>query len=177
MNVNIDFARLSDILESSEIMQYWYRVQDKSKGFLFGVPFTEKELQLMMDHKAIFVAKNEAVVLGYFLIDEITDNETTQMNKQLLDEIYDKDFFGYDKADLIPRAQIAVGPNCQENVSRKLMDFFKENYQGPKKAMFSIVARDNPNIHVHIRNGVEVVLQDERYYYVLFKLDQKGKCV
>ncbi|MAD96992.1 MAG: hypothetical protein CMB99_06655 [Flavobacteriaceae bacterium] len=168
--MKLAFAQSSDIPRILEIMNYWLNVPSKESGFLFGVPFTEEELQLMIEEKAVFVARIEDEIQGYFLFDEVTRNETTQMNKNLLDKVYSKSLFGFEKEALIPRGSVAVAPDCQENISKDLMDFFKENYQGSKKAMFSIVAIDNPNIHVHIRNGVEVVLQDEKYYYVLYRL-------
>jgi len=168
--MRVEFAKSTDIPRVLEIMNYWLNVTSKEKGFLFGVPFTEQELLLMIDEKAVFVVKIKDKVQGYFLVDEVTTNQTTEMNKNLLDKVYSKELFGYKKEELIPRGSIAVDPDCQEKISKDLMDFFRENYQGSKKVMFSIVAKENPNIGIHLQNGFEMVLEDDRYYYVIFRL-------
>lgn len=168
--MKVGFAKAFDIPGILEIMDYWLNVTSKEKGFLFGVPFSEMELQRLIDNYAVVIAKKDNTVQGYFIVDEVTNNETTQMNKDLLDEVYSKEVFGYEKEDLIPRGSIAVSPKCQEMVSPDLIAFFKDNYQGIKNALFSIVSTENPNIDIHLQNGFEMVLEDERYYYVIFRL-------
>lgn len=168
--ISIRYGSRADISPVLEIAKTWLAAFDpegtNANGFLFGSPYTKEDLLQIIDAGDLVVAiNNDAQIVGYFLVDNFSDNPTSNLYREHLTNLLPN------KERICPRAQIAIKEAYQGmGISGKLTAFLKEGIKERYNAIFSIVSLYNPKMPVHERSGWQIIDQNDDFFFVLLPL-------
>ncbi len=166
--ISIRLGLESDINKILSLQSYWLgKSPENKKGFLFGRPYTNKQILKIVSKAYIMVAVVNENFAGFFLIDDTSGNELTNQYENLLN-----DFHQHFKGTTCPRAQIAIKPEylglgISYLLTQKLISHMKDSYD----SVFSLVSKKNKNLNKHLQNGWEVIHEDHEMYYVKLKFN------
>ena len=161
-----------DLSQIIDIQNYWLEQQaESSKGFLFGEPYTYEDLAELTLRKQIAVAVKNNMICGYFLFDNYSRNHTTYRYKMYLTNLISNGYIDYSLENLCPRAQIAVHKSfLGHNLSRKLTKYLFDKSGYKFEAIFSTVSKKNLNLETHLKNGWNVIGENDELHFVLLRI-------
>ncbi|NVK85977.1 MAG: hypothetical protein HWE21_16740 [Cytophagia bacterium] len=168
--ISIRSGSKADISAVLEIAKTWLAAFDpdgnNANGFLFGAPYTHEDLLQIIEAGDLVVAlNNEAEIIGYFLVDNFSNNPTSILYRDYLKKLLPEN------ERICPRAQIAIKEAYQGmSLSGKLTTFLKERVRERYDGVFSIVSLQNPKMPVHQKAGWQIIDQNDDYYFVLLHL-------
>ncbi|WP_420388622.1 GNAT family N-acetyltransferase [Roseivirga sp.] len=169
-SISIRPGNSTDISAVLDIASTWLSAFDPEgknvNGFLFGTAYTEEDLLRIIESEDIAVALyQEKEVVGYFLVDNFSNNPTSRLYRQHLKALLPG------KERVCPRAQIAIKEAYQGmGISGRLTAFLKESVNSRYDAIFSIVSLQNPKMPVHEKAGWQVLGKNDDFYFVMLAL-------
>jgi ribosomal protein S18 acetylase RimI-like enzyme len=148
---------------------------DKQNGFLIGGAFTQADLEKIVaaEEFAVLEASNE--VVGYYLCDNYSETSSNwfKLCEQKFKRLEGENLLASKR--LCKRVQTVIDSKFQnQGYSKKLLDFLtttiiKDKYD----LLFSVVAKKNPKIDVHVKGGWRIIAHDDDVYYVVYDLREK----
>tara|TARA_B100001146_G_scaffold225221_1_gene248075 strand:+ start:2352 stop:2912 length:561 start_codon:yes stop_codon:yes gene_type:complete len=171
VELTISSGTAEDVDQILKLQKYWLQKTRACKqGFLFGCPFSQKQLLSIVRKAEISVAWVNQNFAGFFLLDSLAENVLTQDYKERLQK-YRHHFTG----TVCPRAQIAVHPKyLGMGISKRLTQSSTATFKKSYDAVFSIVSKQNNNMSKHLHNGWEIIDEDDEMYYVKLDLNKKN---
>lgn len=173
-SINISLADSSYISKIIELGSSFHistlSPEDKKNGFLDCPIYTPDELSRIIYHKGMAIAQHNNQVVGYYLIDNWSENVITQTNKKIVNELIQKGVLPADKR-IAPRVQIVVKIVYQNiGLPKRLLNFLIPTLSCRFDILFSIGVASNPKKHSHIKSGWKMIYEDNEFFYIAYNL-------
>jgi GNAT superfamily N-acetyltransferase len=169
----VRLATSRDLVGVSEINRFWLaagRSGHRGDGYLFGEPYADEVLARIAADDGVSVAEARGRVVGYYLFDDHSCNSTTARYLDVIGELTRRGAID-PRWRVCRRAQVAIRPEWQSSgLSVHLLRVLRDRHRDRFDAVFSVVAKDNPKLGVHLRVGWRIVGGDRAVHYVLLPL-------
>ncbi len=165
-------AQLKDIDAISKLNKKWLthniNIIDTSNGFLFGDAFTTKDLEKIILHKEIIVAKLNNNIIGYYLLDNFSKSQILQEHKILVSEFLLSNS-KYKNLNISLRMQCVVDLQYQmQGLSKQMFHLLLKQINKKYNLLFATASKANPKIAAHTSSGWKVLSDTDSLMLLIY---------